>query len=84
MRKQRSIKRWGIEWYSKNRLDGESRYIMWEHGKPLLFDTRDEARCYNNKKYGYIRTRRDLKEEPHGWRMPKVVRVIVDIHRVAA
>ena len=44
---------------------------------PALFRTRREAREYINEKYGYIRTRKDLRAEPHFWRMPRAVRVSV-------
>lgn len=71
-------RRWGILWNSKNRLDGVSRHLMWNHGPtPLVFKTRHEAREYRDERWGYIRTRKDLRIEPHGWRLPKVVRVMM-------
>ncbi|KKM80261.1 hypothetical protein LCGC14_1341660 [marine sediment metagenome] len=70
---------WGVEWHSKNRLDGVQRYFMWENGEPLLFPTRQVARSYIAREYGYIRYRADLRREPHGWRMPQAVRVIVEL-----
>lgn len=73
---------WGIEWYSRNKLDGESRHVMWEYGRPLMFDTRREAREYVKSKYGYIGRRADLKAEPHGWRIPRPVRVRVVVEKV--
>lgn len=53
------------------------RAAMWDYGRPLVFLTRKEARLYANKKYGYIRERKDLRIAPHHWTMPKAVRVSV-------
>ena len=69
--------RWAIEWRSKNRLDGERRHFIWAPLGPVLFDTRQRARGYVEDIYGYIRERPDLRAEPHGWRMPRAVRVEV-------
>jgi len=70
------IVRWGVEWHSQNALDGVSRHLMFmEPNRPALFGTRREAREWISEKYGYIRLRRDLREEPHGWRLPRAVRV---------
>lgn len=79
--KVRPVKAWGILHHHKNRLDGERRYL---EGDPALgyartFKTREEAREYNEAIYGYIRHRPDLKAEPFGWHMPRVVRVRVVI-----
>lgn len=68
---------WGVEWHSKNKLDGNQRYIMWENCLPLIFPTRQQARDYITRRYGYIRHRSDLRREPHGWRVPQAVRVKV-------
>ncbi len=73
------ITRWGVEWHAKNRVDGDRREFMWENGMPLLFRTRQLARSYIAQKYGYIRYRDDLRREPHGWRTPQAVRVIVEL-----
>lgn len=73
------MKWWGAEWHEKNQLDGETRHVMYERGMPLVFGTREEARQWIKRKYGYIRYRKDLREEPHGWRMPKAVRIKVSV-----
>lgn len=52
---------------------------MFHNGMPLLFHTRREARQYRDKHYGYIRHRKDLRQEPHGWRLPVPVRVHVTL-----
>ena len=77
-----SVIRWGVEWRSENRLEGKQRRIMWCNCFPLLFLTRKQARDYIAEQYGYIATRRDLRVEPHGWRMPAAVRVKVTVRRV--
>jgi len=46
---------------------------------PLLFRTRQQARDYNNKHNGYIRQRVDLQTEPHGWKIPKIVKVQMQV-----
>jgi hypothetical protein len=68
---------WAVQWRSKNKLDGESRHFCWEHADVRLYRTRREARMFIDQEYGYIRHRPDLRAEPHGWRMPRAVRVIV-------
>ena len=70
---------WGCEWHSRNRRDGEECSLMWEQGKPLIFETRAEARAFIKHKWGYIAERPDLRAEPHGWRMPRAVRVVVSV-----
>lgn len=72
--------RWGAEWYSRNRLEGVSRYLLWKGpNEPAIFATRSDARAWVAERYGYIRHRPDLREEPHGWRVPRAIRVVVDI-----
>lgn len=66
---------WGLLWYSRNRLDGVTRYLLYANGLPLLFRTRQEARRWRDENYGYIRDREDLRAEPHGWRLPAPIKV---------
>lgn len=73
------LRRWGILWRSRNLLDGDREFLMGEGKGPVLFETRQEARSYCEQVYGYIRGRADLRTEPHGWRMPQVVRVTVEM-----
>lgn len=75
-------RRWGLKWISENRLDGRREYILWNAGQRFLFRTRQEAREARDIKYGYIRNRPDLKAEPHGWRLPQVVKVEVIVREV--
>lgn len=65
---------WGILWQSNNRAEGKRAHLVCE-GLPLLFNTRHEARVKIDEKFSYIRHRPDLRQEPHGWQMPKAVRV---------
>lgn len=71
--------RWTVLWRSRTRLDGVTEVFMWEGGNPLLFPTRRAARAYIEGKYGYIKSRPDLQAEPHGWRLPLAVRVVVSL-----
>jgi hypothetical protein len=61
-------RRWSINW--KDRLQGENGILP-------LFKTREECRDYIRKHYGYIRTRKDLRDPPHNWKMPTPIRVII-------
>ena len=69
---------WGVLWRSSNTLDGKREYFLYDADRgpgPVMFRSRSEARAYRDKEYGYIRKRIDLKLEPHGWKLPRVVRV---------
>jgi len=61
-------------------VDGVREHLLHENLLPILFKTRSKARQYASDKYGYIKTSPDLREEPHGWRMPIPVRVTVMIN----
>lgn len=45
----------------------------------LTFKTRTAAAAFIADRYGYIAKRKDLREEPHGWRMPVPVRVRITV-----
>ena len=68
---------WGALWRQNSYLDGgpRSHIINGPDCLPVLFRTRRAARDYIEKHYGYIRDRRDLREQPHGWMLPAPVRV---------
>jgi hypothetical protein len=70
---------WGALWYSNNHLDGITRYIIYENYIPALFNTKREVMKFIKDRYGYIAKRKDLRDEPHGWRMPKPVRVKISL-----
>lgn len=83
------FKAWAVMKRSVNNLDGDRSYLAGRYyGNPtpefegcekLLFTTRKAARDFIEEKFGYIRERQDLRCEPHGWRVPKPVRVCVSI-----
>jgi hypothetical protein len=75
--KCQSAPRWAVKWISQNRISGRDEHLVFDHGVPVLFPTRSRARQWIRERYGYIKTRPDLRSEPHGWRMPKPVRVVV-------
>jgi len=71
---------WGLQWKSKNEIDGETKHIIHENLLPLLFKRKHQATIYARKRYGYIAKRKDLRADPHGWRMPKPVKLIVEAY----
>jgi hypothetical protein len=73
--------KWAVEWHSKGIGDGDTRHFnfIWNGAVPYLFRTRKEARLFVEERYGFIRDRKDLQAEPYGWRMPKPVKVRIDI-----
>ena len=66
---------WAAQWYSNNRLDGERTHLLMENRLPVLFRTKQECSKYIHREFGYIAKRKDLRAEPHGWRMPQPVKV---------
>lgn len=71
---------WGALWRSRNTASGKCQHIInATNCVPALFRTRKEARAFIIRHYGYIRDRRDLRAEPHGWLMPIPVRVKVSV-----
>jgi len=68
---------WAAEWHEKNKLDGESRHILYEDCLPKLFRRRAACRAWIQEHYGYIKERPDWRAEPYGWRMPIAVKVIL-------
>lgn len=70
---------WALLWRSCNKLDGRREHIVYKNCLPALFRTREQARRFAAQEYGYIRRRKDLRTEPHGWRIPKPVRVSVNV-----
>jgi hypothetical protein len=76
---------WAVLWRSTNQLDGRRNYFIGNAAHPCrrhLFFTRHEARQYIADHYSYIKKRKDLKREPHGWQPPIAVKVSVNIKRV--
>lgn len=73
--------RWAVKWRQKNSLDGTTEYFIGRHKN--VFTSRNAARIYIQEKYGYIKTRPDLQQEPHGWKMPIPVKVKIVMSEVA-
>lgn len=73
-----SAERWGLLSDKTDQLDGRTVHLIFDNCLPVLFRTRREARAYATKRFGYIKTRPDLRREPHCDRMPKAVRVRVE------
>jgi len=74
-----TCKRWGALWRSRTFLHGQQNHLVinMKDGMPVLFHTRKDARAWIKQRYGYIKDRPDLMAEPHGWRMPIPVRVVI-------
>lgn len=72
------IERWVAWWWTKE----DKGHPVFENCMPKLFHKRSEARKFIQDKYGYIKTRKDLREYPHYWRLPKAVKVSVNIEQV--
>lgn len=79
---------WAAKQDDTNQLDGRTfQLCLWwwkspkvEHGTVLqLFSTRSECRAWIEYEYGYLRRRPDLKREPFCWRMPRAVKVTVEV-----
>lgn len=68
-------------WTVCHRHDPEKNFdrikekIMLNH----FFKTRRECKTYIDEEYGYFKTRKDLREYPHGWLMPVPRRVLFTI-----
>jgi len=75
------VKRWGVLWRLRTTREGYQQHFMWsdDSASPKLFCTRSQARAWIKDRFGYLADREDLKAEPHGWMMPKAVRVRVSI-----
>ena len=57
--------------------DRTESYINWSGWGigDAFFRTKKDCQTFINENYAYIRTRKDLREYPHGWRMPKPIKV---------
>jgi hypothetical protein len=74
--------RWAIKEVCTNKLDGHREWFHWSGTAPLLFATKRQASSYIKEKYGHRHRRPDLRKEPFCWRMPKPVKVRVELHEV--
>ena len=72
-------------------MDGHKHYLMggcniqrpveFSGYTTMVFQTRADCRKHIQEHYGYIKHRKDLQAEPHGWKMPRPVQVTVAIQR---
>ena len=70
---------YALLWRSRNKHDGLTEFIVREYCVPKLFSNRISAGAYREARYGYYRTRPDLRREPNGWMIPRVVKVRVEV-----
>jgi len=68
---------WALEWHCKVDKKEKRKQLVYENCVPILFQTRKKARLYAEGRYGYIKTRKDLRDSPFGWRMPRPIKVHV-------
>jgi hypothetical protein len=77
---------WAVLWRSHGSIDGERQHrllgIPDGCSRVRMFPTRRAALAYIKENYNYIRYRRDLRDEPFGWRMPLPVRVNVRVETI--
>lgn len=75
---------WAILWRVSDKcIDGPSERLtgglLPDAPNRMLFRTKREANEHIRATYGYIRERADLRAAPHGWMVPKAVRVWVRV-----
>lgn len=78
------MKKRAIKFRSENRLNGRHEHYICRDTKYVLFPTREAARCWIELEYGYIKHRKDLKQEPHGWKNLIPVRVEVTLKEITS
>lgn len=81
----RTFRAWGVKWSTTAKcIDGKTEHL-YGVGKVngLMFATRADTRQYISLNWGYIKTRSDLRDHPHGWNMPKAVRISVTVTEIA-
>ena len=85
---------WGILWRSENRLDGSRERLFESVAKDgdfrpageaqttMTFRTKREAAAFIKQQFGYIAERPDLRSGPHGWKMPRPVKVRITVEHI--
>jgi hypothetical protein len=86
------MKGWAVKWSSgPNNVDQklQERLCLYDatiaarRGTTIMFfKSRAAARAYRDERYGYIKTRRDLRRYPHDWRLPRVVRATLEVKEI--
>jgi hypothetical protein len=90
MKRSVQIERWGLfDWKPKEAMKRNKpgathhyEHLVYQEGYtgiPAFFRTRSAARKYASEKYGYIKTRKDLRVYPHFWRIPKPVKLMISV-----
>lgn len=74
--------RWAVLWRYSN--EDQKSYLICQKGGPILFASRDDARKWIKRQYGYIAEREDLRKHPHHWLMPAAVRAHVTYEVITA
>lgn len=77
---------YALLWRSRNKRDGPKEHLIREEGVPMLFRKRADAERERRRYRSMCWLRKDLRAEPRGWLMPRVVKVaaqIVDAGRMA-
>ena len=57
----------------------ECEHFIHRDGEPRFFGTRSECRAEMERIFGYIKKRKDLRVEPHGWSFLRAVMVVVTV-----
>ena len=82
---------WGIRWESENNLDGVWQHLIcvqhWYSDtdsvltgcRLMMFNKKKECQKYINDVWGYLFgiDAKYLRKEPHGWRIPKAVKITI-------
>lgn len=76
---QCSITLWSALDRYRNKLDGKVEHLCFYNELPVLFQSRKIARAWIKHHYGYLEYRPDLTGEPHGWQLPKAVKVTITV-----
>jgi len=67
---------WGVLWQAKGYLGGSREHLLRDNDcRVVMFTTRKKCREWINESHGYIKTRKDLRAYPFGWRLPKPVKL---------
>lgn len=85
---------WAIKWREENLTGGKREMLLGRFARHesvpdfvagyrvMTFTTRQQARDYVERHYGHIRNRKDLQSEPHGWKMPQVVKIKITVEEL--
>lgn len=82
MKKRKYMERWAVRWRSHNEFAGKTEFFTCDGLNYDLFRTKKDAAQHIKDEYGYIAKRRDLRAEPHGWKMPIAIKVRVILQEV--